>query len=147
LRIVERQALVPFSAAQLYALVSDFERYPEFLPWCTGARLLSRDGDALVAQLDLARGGLRSSFTTRNTLVVDQRIDMSLVSGPFRTLDGGWQFTPIADRGCRVDLRLRFEMQSGALGLLLGPVFEQSCTSLMDAFLKRARQVYAKATP
>jgi ribosome-associated toxin RatA of RatAB toxin-antitoxin module len=147
LREVHRSALVPYSPAQIYALVSDFERYPEFLPWCSGARLLTRAENELTAQLDLSRSGIHSSFTTRNTLVPDERIDMQLLDGPFRTLQGRWDFRPIAQRGCKVELLIRFEMQSGPLGFLLGPVFERSCSSLMDAFLQRARDIYGSVTP
>ncbi len=139
---VERSALLMHTPAQIYALVDDIERYPEFLPWCAGARELSRDADAVVAELQLRRGGLTGAFTTRNTLRPSQRIDLALVDGPFRHLAGVWTFDDIGGgAGCRVSLDLEFE----AAGLVARPIamlLQSAAGTLVDAFSKRARVVY-----
>jgi ribosome-associated toxin RatA of RatAB toxin-antitoxin module len=147
MRTVKRQALVSHTPAQMFALVEDFERYPEFLPWVSGARLLSRDGEQLVGRLEMARLGMSEQFTTRNRLHPPQRMDMELVEGPFKSLAGHWQFTEIRDpqgqvRGTRVELHLQFEFKNAVLEMLLGKSFETSCGSLVDAFVQRARSLY-----
>jgi len=147
MREVKRNALVSYTPAQMFALVADFERYPEFLPWVSGAQLLSRDGDELVGRLDMERLGIKEHFTTRNHLQAPTQMDMRLVEGPFKHLHGVWRFTEIRDaggapRGTRVDLSMQFEFKNAMLDVLLGKVFEASCGSLVDAFIKRARAVY-----
>ncbi len=147
MREVKRSALVPYTPAQMFALVEDFERYPEFLPWASGARLLSREGNEMVGRLELERMGIREYFTTRNVLQAPHQMDMQLVEGPFRTLQGSWRFTEIRDaegqpRGTRVELDIRFEFRNAMLELLMGKSFEGSCGSLVDAFTRRARAMY-----
>lgn len=142
MREVRRSALVPYSALQMYELVADVERYPEFLPWCTGARVLERQGDEVLAALDLARGRVRASFTTRNTLAPGQSLEMRLVEGPFSALDGRWAFADIGLAGSRVELGMRFSAAATLAGILLGPAFEGICNQLVDAFARRARQVH-----
>jgi ribosome-associated toxin RatA of RatAB toxin-antitoxin module len=147
MREVKRNALVPYTPAQMFALVEDFERYPEFLPWVSAATLLSRDGDELVGRLDMERLGIKEHFTTRNRLQAPTQMDMQLVDGPFKQLDGTWRFTAICDaagtpRGTRVDLGIQFEFKNAMLDMLIGKAFEASCGSLVDAFTKRARTKY-----
>ena len=98
MKVVERSAIVPFSAAQMFNLVNDVARYPEFLPWCIGAEVEELAADERVASLKVSRGLLRTEFTTRNRLSLDREILMSLVDGPFRDLKGHWRFEPIAER-------------------------------------------------
>ena len=148
MREVKRNALVPYTPAQMFALVEDFERYPEFLPWVSGAKLLSRDDNELVGRLDMEFLGIKEHFTTRNHLHAPTQMQMQLVDGPFKQLQGAWRFTAICDaagvpRGTRVDLSLQFEFKNAMLDMLLGKVFEASCGSLVDAFIKRARVQYA----
>lgn len=137
---------MPYTPAEMDALVNDVPRYPEFLPWCPGARVLKVDGDTVEAAIDLARGPVSSSFTTRNTRIRGERVDMRLLDGPFRTMEGTWQFKalgePGAPQGCKIELVVRFEFKAGLLGMALSPVFEASCNTLVDAFVQRARQVY-----
>jgi ribosome-associated toxin RatA of RatAB toxin-antitoxin module len=140
---LQRSLLTFYSPAQMYALVADVERYPEFLPGCTGARVVSREDDVVVGTVDLALKGLRQSFTTRNRLVPERRIDMELVEGPFKRLSGGWRFEPLGS-GCKVSLALDFELASRALALALGPAFNHFAGQLAEAFLKRAEAVYGK---
>jgi ribosome-associated toxin RatA of RatAB toxin-antitoxin module len=149
MREVKRNALVPYTPAQMFALVEDFERYPEFLPWVSGAKLLSHDGEELVGRLEMERLGIKEHFTTRNRLQAPTQMDMRLVDGPFKQLDGCWRFTAICDaagvpRGTRVDLNIQFEFKNAMLELLMGKAFEASCGSLVDAFAKRARDLYGR---
>lgn len=139
---VRRSALLPFTPAQMYALVADVRRYPEFLPWCTSADVLDQDGDHVTASLGLSLGPVRASFTTRNRLRPGSGMDMSLVDGPFRLLEGRWDFAAIGDAGTRATLDLRFETSGAIGGIVFGPAFEQACNQLVDAFGRRARQVY-----
>jgi ribosome-associated toxin RatA of RatAB toxin-antitoxin module len=142
MRDVRRSALLPYAAAQVYGLVADVERYPEFLPWCTSARILdAREGEVTVT-LGLSSGFARASFTTRNRLDPARSVTMSLVEGPFDHLEGRWDFTPIGDEGSRADLRVRFSTHGMIGALALGPAFEAICNHLVDAFARRARQVF-----
>ncbi|MBQ1784257.1 MAG: type II toxin-antitoxin system RatA family toxin [Gammaproteobacteria bacterium] len=139
---VERAALVGFSASQMYALVNDVERYPQFLPGCGGARLLSASDTELMATIDIAKAGMRAAFTTRNRMVPGRSIELTLVNGPFRTLHGHWLFQPVDEQSCRVSLSLRFEFSNPLLALALGGVFQQMAVNMVDAFRKRAAEVY-----
>ena len=141
---VKRSALVPYGPEQMFALVEDVEGYPQFLPWVSSAKLLERGPREVVGQLEMHRAGMRELVTTRNKLTPPQEITLALVAGPFKTLDGRWTFQPIgADRGTRVELTIRFEFANPMLNLLLARSFEKSCNELVDAFVARARAVYA----
>lgn len=142
MREVTRSALVAYTAAQIYALIVDVERYPEFLPWCVAARLEERTADSMQASLSIQRGPLRAEFATRNALTPNRAVGMSLVRGPFRSLEGLWTLTPLGEDGCTVELRMRFEFLNRVSGVLLEPVFEETAASLVDAFVLRAREVY-----
>jgi ribosome-associated toxin RatA of RatAB toxin-antitoxin module len=144
MRKVNKSALVPYPASAMYALVNDVERYPEFLPWCRGARVLSRSEGEMQASLDLARGGFHKTFTTKNTLQSGRAITMTLVDGPFRHLEGRWQFTDLDQEGSKVALDMEFEFTSTVLDLMAGPVFHEICNSLVDAFIRRAASVHAR---
>jgi ribosome-associated toxin RatA of RatAB toxin-antitoxin module len=141
MRDVRRSALLPYAPAQVFGLVADVERYPEFLPWCTEARILSGDDREVTVRLGLASGIARAHFTTRNRLEPHRTVTMSLVDGPFDRLEGRWDFTPIADAGTRADLHVQFSTHGVIGALTLGPVFEGICAHLVDAFARRARQV------
>jgi ribosome-associated toxin RatA of RatAB toxin-antitoxin module len=150
MREVHRSAIVPYPAEAMFALVADVEAYPEFLPGCTASSVLSREPGGLVASLSLAKGPFSSTFTTRNGLEPPRRLTMELVDGPFSSLHGEWNITPLAgppgagrsSEGCRIDLRVRFQFAGTARDLLLGPAFELTCSGLVDAFVERARAVY-----
>lgn len=143
MRTVTRSAIVPFTPAQMFELVADVEAYPRFLPGCVGSSIRSRSPDELVATLDLARGPLKTSFSTRNGLEPPGRMSLQLLEGPFRVLEGAWEFTALGEQGSRVVLTLRFEFDSAMKDMLLGPVFEATCNQLVDAFVQRAGSVYA----
>ena len=142
---VKRSALVPYAAEQMFALVEDIERYPQFLPWVAAAQLLERSPQEVVGRLEMHRAGMREIVTTRNALIPPREITLTLVAGPgpFKTLEGRWTFEPIGeDRGTRVALTIRFEFANSMLNLLLSRSFEKSCNELVDAFVARARSVY-----
>lgn len=141
MRQVLRSALVGQSVQELYALINDVERYPEFVPWCERARVESRSDDEVVATLTISRGPLRTQFTTRNRLLPDREVRMKLERGPFDELEGAWTLTPIGDAGCRVTLALRFQFANRLSAALFEPLFEQTAASLVDAFVSRARAV------
>ena len=152
MREVLRSALVPHSPAQMYALVNDVRRYPEFLAWCWATEVHEETAESLHATVALERAGVRIALATRNTMRPGECIEMVLADGPLRLFEGSWLFVPIrapgtggtpgALRGCRVELNVRFEFRSAALGLVLGPLFESTWNSLVDAFVHRAREVY-----
>jgi ribosome-associated toxin RatA of RatAB toxin-antitoxin module len=140
---VKRSALVPYMPEQMFALVEDIERYPQFLPWVSAAQLVERKPGEVVGRLEMHRAGMREIVTTRNVLTPPREIALTLVTGPFKTLEGRWTFEPIGtDRGTRVDLTIRFEFLNPMLTLLLSRSFEKSCNELVDAFVARARAVY-----
>jgi ribosome-associated toxin RatA of RatAB toxin-antitoxin module len=141
-RNVSRSALVPYSADQMYALVEDFLAYPEFLPWCTGATLHSRDADTIEASLEMQRGGIKKSFTTRNNLQPGVAMGIALVDGPFRKLAGDWQFEQLGADGSKVSLHMKFEFESRVADVLFGRFFEDTCNSLIDSFTQRAHKIY-----
>lgn len=145
LREVNRSALTPYSPAQMFALVEDIERYPEFLPWVARSKLLKRNASEVVGELEMQRAGVRESFTTRNVLNPPHEITLNLVSGPFRSLNGRWTFDNISDRGTRVSLLVQFEFANPVLSLLLSRSFEKNCTEMINAFLARARTLYGGA--
>ena len=142
MQIVERSALVTFSPAQMFALVNDVPRYPEFLPWCTGARVEDVSPTQRIATLKIAHGVLQTEFTTRNTLTADTRIDMRLTHGPFRDLTGAWGFEAIGTRGSRVHFIVEFEFKNRLTSAAFNAVFESLCGSIVDAFAARAQKVY-----
>ena len=141
---ISRSALVPYSAAKMFALVDDIPRYPEFLPWCTEARERSRTEEEVEATLALSKAGIEKTFTTRNRLHPHKMIKMRLVEGPFKHLEGYWRFQTLDDEACKVSLDIEFEFTSRLLSATLGPVFSQICNSLVDSFMKRAGDLYGR---
>lgn len=139
---VSRSALVPYAAARMYALVNDVNAYPEFLPWCSAARILEAGDDYMVAELAIERGGVAQRFTTRNQLVADQQITLELVEGPFEHFVGRWQFIALAEDACKVALELDFDYAGRLMRKMLGPVFNRSADTLVDAFCARARALH-----
>ncbi len=142
MRNVNRSALIPYSANQMYVLVEDFLAYPEFLPWCIGATLHFRDTDTIEASLELQRSGIKKSFRTRNTLQPGTAMDIALVGGPFRHLAGGWRFEQLGADGSKVSLELDFEFENRVTDTLFGRYFESTCNSLIDSFTQRAHEIY-----
>lgn len=142
---VGRSAIVSHSAQELFSLVSDIESYPAFLPWCDRASVNERGEGRTVATLRINFRGLKEEFTTENRDRRDERIDMKLVSGPFRRLEGSWRFTPLSEHACKVELDLRYEFASRLLEKVAGAVFDEIAGSLVDAFARRADQLFDRA--
>jgi ribosome-associated toxin RatA of RatAB toxin-antitoxin module len=138
MREVKRSALVSVPPPQLFALINDIDSYPQFLPWCTHARVLTRSDAEIVATIGVGRGPLHGEFTTRNHLEPYSRILMRLVSGPFSRLEGEWRLTP-AGAGTLVELTLSFQFKSALSGVLFDRVFAETVSSLVDAFVARSR--------
>jgi len=138
---IERSAIVPHGAQQLYALVADIESYPRFLPWCAGARMHA-GAQGVTATLEIGMGGLRQSFTTRNENHPGESIDMRLVDGPFRRFEAAWRFKPLAPRACGISFSLEYEFSSRAAGRLLEPLLAKIADTMVDAFSRRADEIY-----
>jgi ribosome-associated toxin RatA of RatAB toxin-antitoxin module len=148
MKTVQKSVLIWFSAEEMFALVTDVDRYPQFLPWCDRAQVLVREQDAMTARVGMSIGGLKQSFTTRNLHQPGRQVRMELLEGPFSRLDGRWDFTPVGEpdeRACKVEFYLSYDFSSTALSTLVGPVFDRIAGSLVDAFVKRAHQVYGQS--
>ena len=141
---VHKTATVPYSAKEMYSLVNDVESYPEFLPWCTAAEVFDPQPDRLRATISLAAGKIKQEFTTENTMEPDRRIDVRLVSGPFRYLEGHWEFLPEANGDCTVALEMNFDFKNKIVKLALNKVFNHIVATLVDSFRERAAQVYGQ---
>ncbi|HEY2145675.1 MAG TPA: type II toxin-antitoxin system RatA family toxin [Steroidobacteraceae bacterium] len=144
MQIVERSALVTYTPAQMFALVNDLPRYPEFLPWCVAVRTEETALAERLATLKISHGVLQTEFTTRNTLSPDAKIHMQLTHGPFRDLKGEWRFEGIADRGSRVTFKVEFEFKNRVTAAAFNAVFETLCSGIVDAFVRRAQQIYTR---
>ncbi|RYG11086.1 MAG: type II toxin-antitoxin system RatA family toxin [Burkholderiales bacterium] len=145
MKTVHKSVLIWYSAAEMFALVTDVASYPQFLPWCDQAAVVEEDAQGMTARVGISFAGLHQSFTTRNTHVKDRKVSLKLVDGPFSKLDGHWDFTPLGDgsqRACKVDFTLRYDFDNAALAAVVGPVFDKIAGSMVDAFVKRAGQVY-----
>lgn len=139
---VDRSALVLHTAEQMFDLVNDVESYPQFLPWCSGTTLIESTDETMQASLQVAKAGLKYSFTTRNELKRPEMIRIELVEGPFSSLSGLWTFKPLSDEACKVSLSLQFDFSGKLASLAMSKVFNQMATTMVDAFVNRADQVY-----
>jgi ribosome-associated toxin RatA of RatAB toxin-antitoxin module len=141
---IHREALVPYTAAQMYDLVNDVAAYPQFLPWCSRALVESASDDEMRASVEISKGGLNKTFTTLNRLQRHKMIEMRLVDGPFKHLQGFWRFDAVDDTGCRVAFDIDFEFSNTLTKLALGAVFSQITNTLVDSFCQRAVGVYGR---
>ncbi len=145
MKTVHKSVLIWYSPREMYVLVTDVNRYAEFLPWCEHARVVEEHDDGMTAELGIAFSGVRQTFSTRNTHIPDSQVGMQLLNGPFSHLDGQWNFVTLGDgsqRACKVELTLNYGFDSPTLSKLVGPVFDKIAASMVDAFVKRAQQVY-----
>jgi ribosome-associated toxin RatA of RatAB toxin-antitoxin module len=145
MKTVHKSVLIWYSAEEMFALVTDVAKYSEFLPWCDRSKVIAREPDGMKAEIGINFSGIHQTFTTRNTHVAGREVRMKLVDGPFSNLDGCWKFHPLgegAQRACKVTLELQYAFKSQALATLVGPVFDRIAGNLVDAFVKRAEQVY-----
>jgi len=148
MKTVHKSVLIWYSAEEMFALVTDVPSYPAFLPWCDQASVLDEDACGMTARVGIAFGGIHPGFTTRNTHVAGRQVHLQLVDGPFSKLEGHWEFSPVGQAGqraCKIDLTLRYDFDNFALAALVGPVFGKIAGTLVDAFVKRASQVYGES--
>lgn len=139
---VSRSALLPYSAEQMFDLVNDVASYPEFLPWCSESQVLASSESEMLATLTVSKAGVSHSFTTRNQLDEPSSIRLSLVDGPFSSLEGRWQFSQLGGDGCKTEMDLKFDFNSTLLNATFGKVFSQAADTMVDAFCERAAEVY-----
>ncbi len=139
---IKKSAIVSYSAAQMFDLVDDVAAYPEFLPWCSRSRVLSRNRDEVRASLELSKGMLKKSFTTCNRIQKNKMIEIRLEEGPFHHLEGFWRFEALGDEACKVSYDMEFEFSGKLLSMSMGPMFSQVAESLVDSFCQRAKNIY-----
>ena len=139
---ISKTALVSYSPEEMFRLIDDIESYPEFLPWCGKATEISRDEKNVEASVLISHSGFNKEFTTKNKNTAFSKIEMHLLNGPFKNLDGIWLFEALGDTACKVSLNLEFEFSSKIVGITLGPIFSKVANTLVDAFIKRADVVY-----
>ncbi|WP_305885113.1 type II toxin-antitoxin system RatA family toxin [Pleionea sp. CnH1-48] len=137
---IEKSALVSHSAERMYQLVNDIESYPEFLPGCQQSRIIEQSESEVTAELVVSQAGISKAFTTCNRLVPGKSIEMVLVDGPFKYLQGIWHFKPLAEDACKVEFELEFEFSSQLVGVAFGRVFQQMAESMVQAFIHRAKK-------
>lgn len=142
---VNQSLLVEFAPEQMFTLVDAVEDYPKFLPWCSGTEVIHRDAATTRATISINYRGVRRSFTTENDKDEPASMRIRLIRGPFSRLDGSWHFTRLGDRGCRIEFRLHYELAGRLLDRLISPVFHHIASTLVDAFVKRAGQVYGSS--
>ncbi len=142
---VDRSALVAHSAQKMYALVADVESYPQFLPWCDRAVVSVSEPGRTVATLHINFRGLKKEFTTENFNRPEARIDMRLVSGPFRRLEGSWAFTGLSENACKVEFSLRYQFANTLVEKIAGPAFNDIMDTFVDAFVRRADERFGSA--
>jgi ribosome-associated toxin RatA of RatAB toxin-antitoxin module len=139
---VEKSVLVAHTPERMFELVDRVEDYPVFLPWCGGTELKSRDEHHTVATIHIAYLGIRQSFTTENTKIHPREMRIKLRDGPFSELEGGWSFIPLGEEACKVEFSLQYEFSSRVLETILAPVFSHITHTFVDAFVRRADEVY-----
>jgi len=140
--VVEKSVLVGYSAQRMFDLVERVENYSLFLPWCGGTDVKRQGGGAVVATVRIDYRGLKQSFTTENTHQVPQLIRMKLKEGPFSHLEGSWHFVALNETACKIEFKLYYLFSSKILEKLVSPVFEYIANSFVDAFVKRAEEIY-----
>lgn len=139
---IQRSALLPYAAGDIYALVNDVAAYPAYMDGCVATEVLVCDDGEMVARLDLAKAGVRQSFTTRNQLVPERAIIMQLEQGPFDEFAGNWTFEAMGTGACRVSLDLHFSMPGRLASAAVRRLFQSVSSNLVDALCRRAKQIY-----
>ncbi|HEY9281535.1 MAG TPA: type II toxin-antitoxin system RatA family toxin [Eoetvoesiella sp.] len=139
---VQRSVLVPHSAAQMFDLVAGVEKYPEFMPWCGGSSVQSRDDKGMHASITISIAGIKQTFSTRNEHDYPRLITFHLVDGPFSALTGKWEFQALAEDACKVIYTMEYAFSNRTLEMVVGPVFNRIATSFIDSFTQRAQVCY-----
>jgi ribosome-associated toxin RatA of RatAB toxin-antitoxin module len=140
--VINRSALLPFSAYQLFELVRDVESYPRYMEGCVGACVLRREEDWVEARLDLSRAGITQSFSTRNRMSAPREITLELIDGPFEHFAGRWDFHALGDSACKMSLNLEFTINGTLLGVAASRLFDKATNNVVDAVGRRASQIY-----
>ena len=139
---INRTALVEYSAEQMFQLVDDIAAYPEFLPWCGGAQEHNRSNEQVEASIVIQKGSINKSFTTQNRLNKPNSIELTLLDGPFKKLNGDWRFEALSDKACKITFTMDFEFSNRLVGMAVGPIFNQVANTFVDSFVERAKSVY-----
>lgn len=139
---VERSALVPYSAEQMYQIINDVAAYPQFVPNCADAKVLEQSAEHMCASLTVKKGLISETFATRNRLTENQKVEMELLNGPFKSLHGVWTLSALTETACKIEFHLDFEFSSGLLSKAFAPIFSQLAKDMVMAFQARARQIY-----
>ena len=140
-----KSVLIWYSPEEMFRLVTDVDQYMHFLPWCNHSKVLDVQGSEMDAEVGIGMAGVKQIFVTHNTHIENREVRMKLVKGPFSNLDGTWSFDPVGDssqRACKVTLTLEYGFSSATLAAVVGPVFDKIAATLVDAFVKRAEQIY-----
>ena len=140
---INKSAVVPFTCEQMYELVNDIGSYPAFLPWCSSGIVHAHEANYMKASVSLAVGAIKQTFTTENTLQPGRRIDVQLLSGPFRQLHGYWKFEPAGESMCQISFQMNFEYKNKIIKLALNKIFQRIGDSLVTSFIERAKVLYA----
>ncbi len=141
---VSKNALVSYSAMEMYELINDIDSYADFLPGCTASKIIEKKDHEVIGELTLLNKGGEQSFTTQNHLEVGKKITIKLLDGPFKRLQGVWQFQSLAENACKVSLDMEFEFDNKLMAFAFKPVFNKVINNLMDSFIQRAVEVYGK---
>lgn len=141
---ISRSALVMYNVDQMYALINDIRAYPEFLPECGDSKIISQDEQSVTASLLVAKAGFKKWFTTKNTFISNEKIQLELVDGPFKKLTGYWQLTPLSEEACKVSLHLEYEFTSKVFDIAFGRIFESLTNSMVQSFTQRAKVIYGQ---
>ncbi|CAC5840332.1 Putative oligoketide cyclase/lipid transport protein, similarity with yeast ubiquinone-binding protein YOL008W [uncultured Gammaproteobacteria bacterium] len=139
---ISKSAIVPYSCEQMYQLVNQIDKYPQFLNWCSSADILNQTEQEITASVSINKNTFKQTFTTLNTLTPNVRIDMQLKDGPFKQLNGAWIFTSLNDNACKINLELEFSFASKLVDMVITPVFTSISNTQLDAFIERAKQIY-----
>lgn len=139
---ISRNALVMYSVDQMFQLINDVLAYPQFLPDCSNSKIISEEGNSVTASLLVSKTGLKKWFTTKNTLISNQQVQLELVDGPFKKLQGQWLLTPLSEDACKVSLELEYEFSNKMFDLAFGRIFNNLTNNMVQAFTQRAKDVY-----
>lgn len=139
---IKKTVIIPYTPSQMYALVSDFANYPRYLPWCPSSQIISQTENTIVGRVDIEYLKVKAHFTTSNVNTLNERIDISLVDGPFKELQGHWIFTPLGESGCKVEFNLDYKFSNFLIEKVIGTVFEIVIKNIVDAFVKKAHEIY-----
>lgn len=141
---VSKTVLVPHSAGEMFLLVDDVQKYPEFLPWCGGVEIKQQDETTTIAAIHIDYHGLKQKFCTENSKEFPHLMTMQLKEGPFKKFSGEWKFTPLNAEACKIEFKLHYEFSTVILEKIIVPVFSHIANTFVDNFVARAEKIYKK---